>query len=235
MRILKNKNNLLPTQKAKRYERKWVYVGVNYLILFNALLRSNFFFSTQHPKRKVNSIYFDDLSYSSIRQNLDGVSEKVKYRIRWYDSKNVLNKPNFEIKSKKGFESYKKLFDLKELNNLSLLQYENLEYIKEFINNKFGFYKTLYPILTTHYDRDYFLSNNGLIRATLDYNLQSVSLENNRDLNLIKNYYSTITLELKYPINLDSYVRHNLKNISARLSKNSKFVNSALTTATNYS
>jgi len=34
-------------------------------------------------------------------------------------------------------------------------------------------------------------------------------------------------LEVKYPTNLDKYVRSNLKEITLRLSKNSKFINSA--------
>ena len=62
--------------REKRIERKWTYNNVNNLILYNALLRSNFFFSVHYPKRKINSLYFDDLNYSSINENLDGVSEK---------------------------------------------------------------------------------------------------------------------------------------------------------------
>ena len=69
--------------RVKRLERKWTYFNVNNLILYNALTRSNFFFSVQYPKRKINSLYFDDLNYSSINENLDGISEKKKYRIRW--------------------------------------------------------------------------------------------------------------------------------------------------------
>ena len=91
--------------------------------MYNALTRSNFFFSVQYPKRKINSLYFDDLNYSSINENLDGTSEKKKYRIRWYGPKNKLNNPIFEIKIKKNFENYKKLFNLKELDNLFVFKY----------------------------------------------------------------------------------------------------------------
>jgi len=94
-------------KKLKRYERKWVFNNVNVLFLINALFRSKFLFNFQYEKRKVNSIYFDDQNYSSIRENLDGVSEKTKYRIRWYGKKNIITKPSFEIKSKKGFETKK--------------------------------------------------------------------------------------------------------------------------------
>ena len=74
-----------------------------------------------------------------------------------------------------------------------------------------------------------------LVRATLDYNLQSVFVKENIDLNINRNYYSNTILEIKYDVNLDKYVRENLKNISSRLSRNSKFVNSALIPSSSYS
>ena len=45
-----------------------------------------------------------------------------------------------------------------------------------------------------------------------------------------KNLYkglNNVVLELKYDINLDEFVRTNLKNISLLLTKNSKYINSA--------
>ncbi len=101
--------------RTKRLERKWTHINVNNLILYNALLRSNFYFSVHHPKRKINSLYFDDLKYSSINENLDGISQKKKYRIRWYGLKNKLNNPVLEIKIRKNFEVYKRLFNLKKI------------------------------------------------------------------------------------------------------------------------
>ena len=46
--------------------------------------------------------------------------------------------------------------------------------------------------------------------------------------------FKEIILEIKYDTNLDIYVRNNLKHISSRLSKNSKFVNSATINAFTY-
>ena len=116
-----------------------------------------------------------------------------------------------------------------------IFKYKNLDFAKEFLNNKYRFNKIIYPVLTTHYDREYFISNNGLIRATLDYNLQSVFVKENNDLNINKNFYSSTIIEMKYDVNLDKYVRKSLKNISSRLSRNSKFVNSALIPSSSYS
>ena len=88
----------------------------------------------------------------------------------------------------------------------------------------------IHPVLTTNYDRQYFISNNNKVRATVDYNLQSIYLKNFSQMDMIKNFAYKCILEIKYPINIDNYVRKNLKNMTLRLSKNSKFINSAVET-----
>ncbi len=213
--------------KIKRFERKWLFRSNNYLAMINSLLRSKLFFRTQYPLRKVNSIYFDTQDYVSIRQNLDGVSNKKKIRIRWYGNKNIINKPIIEIKSKKGFETKKESISIKELDNLNLLNLDNLKTIQEILNFKLKQKKVIHPVLTTHYEREYFISLNGKIRATVDYNLKSIFLNNLSQIDIIKNFKNICILEFKYPTSLDKYVRKNLRDISLRLSKNSKFVNSA--------
>ncbi len=216
--------------KIDRFERKWIFRSNNYLALINCLIRSNLFFKTHYPKRRVNSIYFDTSNYVSIRQNLDGVSNKKKIRIRWYGIQKKLIKPVLEIKSKKGSETKKESFKINELNDLKFLNLKNLEIIKNIVNLKINSKKIIHPILTTNYDREYFISDNGKVRATVDYNLKSVYLKNLSQIDIVKNFSSACILEFKYPTKLDKYVRKNLKNISLRLSKNSKFVNSAFQT-----
>ncbi len=216
--------------KLNRFERKWVFRSKNYLSLINSLLRSDLFFTNQYPNRKVNSIYFDDLNFSSIRENLDGVSNKKKIRVRWYGKKNILIKPQLEIKSKKGAETTKKNYSMNELNNLKFTDYTNLEKINDLVNLKVKSKKIIKSLLSTHYEREYFVSNDSKIRATVDYNLQSIYLNNLSQLNIIKNFNKVCILELKYSIKLDKFVRQKLKNITLRLTKNSKFVNSAFET-----
>ena len=212
-------------KKIKRFERKWIFKSNNFLSLINALIRSNLFFRNQYPARKVNSVYFDTSKYSSIRQNLDGVSEKKKIRIRWYGNKDIITNPVIEIKSKKGFETKKESIKIKELHKVKLF---DLKKIKENLNTKLKSKKTVNPVLTTHYKREYFISLNGKIRATVDYNLQSIFLNNESQIDIVKNFNNICVLELKYPVSFDRFVRKYLKDITLRLSKNSKFVNSAI-------
>ena len=220
-----NKNNNL----LKRYERKWVFDSIDHNQLFILLNRSNFSFINQFSDRQVNSIYFDDENHTSIIQNIDGISEKKKYRLRWYGDFKIITNPTFEIKSKKGFEVSKKNFDLPKMSNLNLFDYNDIEKIELLINGNFNFKNKLFPILTTHYLRSYFISSNKLVRSTVDRNLKSLLLYENRNLNIIKEY-NDIILEVKYDLDLDEYVRNNLGNICSRFSKNSKFVNAATIT-----
>ncbi len=210
-----------------RYERKWVLKNSNPLILINSLIRSNLFFKTHYPARKVNSIYFDTKELTAIRQNLDGISEKKKIRVRWYGEKYLIRNPVIEIKNKKGFETKKMHIKIKNLEKKNFLRYENLVSIKDIINKKLKLKKIVYPILTTNYFREYFISANEKIRATVDYNLSSTYLRNFSQVNIEKNFNNICILELKYPTKFDDYVRNNLRDITLRLSKNSKFVNSA--------
>ena len=62
----------------------------------------------------------------------------------------------------------------------------------------------------------------------MDYNLKSIFLNNLSQIDIVKNFKNISILELKYSTGLDKYVRENLKDITLRLSKNSKFVNSAI-------
>lgn len=214
-------------KKIKRFERKWILYKRDPLQLVNSLIRSKLFFKTHFPPRKVNSIYFDTQNFSSIKENLDGISNKKKVRLRWYGKLDKLIDPIIEIKSKKGFETKKENIKISELDNLIFRSLKNLEIIQNKINERIKTKKTIYPILTTNYDREYYISYNDKIRATVDYNLKSRFLKNLTQMDIIKNFTKVCILELKYPIKSDQYVRSNLKHITLRLSKNSKFINSA--------
>lgn len=213
-------------KKINRFERKWILKDGDYIKLINSLLRSNFFFRFQYPSRKVNSLYFDNSKYSSIRENLDGVSHKKKIRLRWYGSPKKLIEPILEIKSKRGYETKKDSFKISKLNNFNYLNSKNLEIILDEINKVIKYKKKLFPILTTHYERQYLVSNQNKVRATVDYNLESIFLKNLSELQLKKKYLPECILEFKYSTKIDRLVRHKLNQMTLRLSKNSKFVSS---------
>ena len=164
--------------EEKRFERKWIFRSNNYLNLINSLIRSKLFFRHQYPKRKVNSIYFDDDNYTSVIQNLDGINEKTKLRLRWYGDKSIIKSPVFESKKKIGFIAKKKYLKIDELDNLDFPKILNLKKIQNDINKNYFNKKKIKPIISTHYEREYLISADSPIRATVDYKLESIHLKN---------------------------------------------------------
>ncbi len=209
-----------------RFERKWVFNN-NFLDVYNNLLKSKFLFRTNFPDRTVNSIYFDDFKNSCVSENLAGVNEKTKFRLRWYGKNNhILKNPKLEFKVKKNFMNYKIIKDLKILNNFDLRKTKNVNFITKTVNSIYKI-KTLIPVSTTHYDRSYFLSSNNLVRSTLDKQLKVSKFNNDFFIPIFKKF-NKIILELKYEKKYDEYVRKNINDISSRYSKNSKYIYSMM-------
>ena len=99
------------------------------------LFKSNFFFKKQYEDRNINSIYFDDFYLNSINENLDGISQRKKYRLRWYGNKNIIDKANLEIKHKKNFLNYKDIIPLKSIKILKINE-KNISYINKELKEK---------------------------------------------------------------------------------------------------
>lgn len=207
-----------------RFEKKWVFKKIDKETLFSNLITSKLFFREQFKERTVNSIYFDTLNFKSVIDNLSGVSDREKFRVRWYgDYLDLFKQPILENKIKKNFQGQKIYFKLDEFNNKKLDQ-NNLLNLTKKINDLVP-NKNLYPVSMTNYKRIYLISSNNEIRATLDYDLKYKKL-----CHYIENFFlkvEDIILELKYSTNLDSYLRNQISGIT-RISKNSKYINSLI-------
>ena len=74
--MIKNSSKII---SIDRFERKWTIGGdLDINAFFIAIYRSSFTFTESYRARSVNTIYFDDVDYSSIFENLDGVQSKKK-------------------------------------------------------------------------------------------------------------------------------------------------------------
>ena len=138
----------------------------NYIKLLNSKIRKTF------PDREINSLYYDTEEFNCAKDNLSGISNRRKYRVRWYDLN--YQEKFYEIKIKKnnlGFKigqkinmnnnSLDKIFSAKEL---LLNSKNNLKFLNSIKHNN------LKPILKTSYMRSYYVCEN--IRITYDQNLK---------------------------------------------------------------
>lgn len=158
-----------------RYERKFI-IQHNFLTPFLLDVFSSGF-TKAYSDRKVNNIYLDDYSFSSLNHNFDGLSKREKYRIRWYEDSFNLSKKTLEIKTKNEFLNTKTFFEAKPL------QLKCLDEINDFYlnfkkclfekndSNQLLFIKNKRPTLFNSYKRMYFENHIKGVRLTIDKEL----------------------------------------------------------------
>ena len=89
----------------QRLEKKFIFLpGDNKKI---EILKIEGFFKKIYNKRKVNSIYYDTIDLNCLWDNINGFSNRDKYRVRWYDDIN--DSEVFFEKKKKLTKQHKKL------------------------------------------------------------------------------------------------------------------------------
>jgi len=209
-------------ENFKRLEKKWIFKNINKETLIQNLISYNLYFRYHFQERFVNSIYFDSPSLKYAEDNLAGISNRDKVRLRWYgQNTEFLTNPVLERKVKKNFQGFKKLHTINNIDGMSIDEC-NLKKITKIVNQILS-KKNLIPITQVSYKRYYLISCDKKVRATLDEDLKYRKLKN-----FIQNFFvrsNDIILELKYSNNLDNYLRYTTGGIT-RVSKNSKYINS---------
>lgn len=159
-------------KKEFRYELKFPIHDSLKNIFFN-WKSSNINFKKQHEPRKVNNIYYDCFDNRSALGNIFGLSNKVKFRLRWYTMNEINSKCFIEFKIKNGRIGRKitiptnqkineiNINEIFKLNNL-MFNNQNKDEIVTFIGNKI-----LKPKIQITYLRNYYVFNNK-IRITYD-------------------------------------------------------------------
>ena len=87
-----------------RYERKFLISDLNHNEIRAIIKQHPAMFHQVFYKRNVNNIYFDTADFSSYIDNVEGVTNRQKVRIRWHgDLFGVIKNPELEVKYKKAF------------------------------------------------------------------------------------------------------------------------------------
>lgn len=214
-----------------RYERKYIVPKTMTLHELVAIVKRNpAFFREVFYERQVNNIYFDTNGYKFYFDNVDGVADRQKVRIRWYaDTLGTIQSPKLEIKIKNGLVGDKWTFDLNSFTLDSAITAKGLQNL--FADSKlprpiFEMVRTLNPTLVNSYTRRYFISADQRFRITLDYEVFY------RNIRSRMNNFSKIpqadrhnVVELKYNLDNDRLANSISNQFPFRLSKNSKYVN----------
>ena len=218
-----------PVLNNYRFEKKFIIPerlthSIEEVVKSNSALMRIFF-----PPRFINNIYFDNSRFKFFFENIDGVSERMKTRIRWYGNlKGKIKKPVLEFKQKHGLTGSKTSidlpsFDLKDIYRpgflSSLFQKANLDMRKKVLM------LSLTPSLINRYQRRYFLSFDQKFRVTLDHHLKYYPVSSPEQLSScgLKDSLSMI-MELKYSPIYQLESNNITQEFPFRVIKNSKYV-----------
>lgn len=200
-----------------RYERKYRIENQHYLQVYQEIMGISGAFHTAYPDRWVNSIYLDNINYSALRENLSGVSNRSKYRMRWYGKDyTMISNPILEQKVKANLLGYKNLKNLSStrLNPANIREKLNIDFLKNL---------NIEPVVMVRYLRTYLESIDRRVRITIDRNLQYRGI-NNFHIDPFEIRDEAIILEVKYDKDIEGEIDDILQAIKYRLTKNSKFV-----------
>lgn len=209
-----------------RYERKFLVPEIYYNEILSSLYNLNYF--VKYESRLINNIYFDNYNFSSLTENIEGLSQRKKYRIRWYGETFKNSNKSIEIKIKNEFVNSKKSYTFQnlKLNSLEEIKpfYNNLKKIifKSDNKNLYNCVDSRVPTLFNKYNRMYFVDHTQKTRVTVDKNLNYFS-----PITGLKVNEKSIIIEAKY--DKESQFINNFKYLS--FTRYSKYVKGLLQTS----
>mgnify|MGYP001134906002 CR=1 FL=1 len=213
-----------------RYERKFVANISNKAQIGQIIRSSPVAFSISYPARQVNNIYFDTPGHDCYFDNLFGVSDRWKARIRWYgEIGNSIQTPVLELKIKHGHLGTKKSWKLSPIlfgatgNDKQVIKKALIDSnLPKDVENRLI---SMQPVLLNNYQRDYFVSADKRFRLTLDTKLEYRDFGLNRA--AVEHTFKEsekVVLELKYDQDHDPEAGQITTKFPFRLNKNSKYV-----------
>ena len=212
-----------------RFERKFIIPerlthSIEEVIKSNSALMRKIYYP-----RFINNIYFDNPKFQFFFENIDGVCERMKMRIRWYGNlKGRIKKPVLELKQKNGLTGTKSFFTIPSFNINDIYHPGFLSSL--FLKSNLDFGKknlmlSLKPTLINRYQRKYFLSFDQKFRLTIDDHLEYFTVSSPEQLSSwgLKDSLSMI-MELKYSPIYQPESANITQEFPFRVIKNSKYV-----------
>lgn len=178
-------------------------------------------FKKAFPDRWVNNIYYDTPNFVTCQENLDGISERKKFRLRWYGDQAPIQSPKFEIKIKSNMVGRKETIDMRK--NFSLRD------LPERLQAHPSIPDAIRPVIQNRYLRSYYLNMKGDFRITIDREFQHGMVTG--DLTNPQAWlrpFPYIIMEVKF--DMSAVERHGevTRYIPYRQTKHSKYVSAVL-------
>jgi len=220
-----------------RFETKYRIHPLEYLAIRNALpayMKADLYTHAKPSKKYiVRSLYFDTRDYRMYTEKIDGVCDRMKFRIRTYDT-NPVGKPDVkvEIKVRKGngMEKYSCFVSYDDYQGfMTDRRWLSLEdpVLAEFTRHIHKW--DLKPKTLVQYDREGFLSRfQDKVRLTFDHRIISAPAEELFPQNIYwrRHYMSQIVMEIKHQNNIPVWLHNLIQSYQMKVVPNSKYANS---------
>jgi len=207
-----------------RYERKFFIRDLSLEKVIKIIKLHPAVFSEIYPPRVINNIYYDSFNYNNYTQNMNGVQNRNKVRIRWYGSSSgLISHPNLEIKIRHGLLGSKTRYSIEPFN----IDYPLIDLKSNVPSDELSRFDliSLEQKLFNCYYRYYYLSSDKKFRVTIDCNQFFRKIQFNKINSHKYSDNNSIIVELKYDKCYDSIVNNISSLFPFPLTKSSKYVN----------
>lgn len=216
----------------ERHEIKFAAYETEYSTLRHWLLMHPSGFRSPYPERQVNNIYFDTWDYRAYAENLAGVSERSKLRYRWYGDSPGPAPGQLEVKQKRNHFGWKLRFKISDTIWEPGYSWQDIRAgLKAALplDAQLWLAQNPLPVMLNRYRREYFVTANGLIRATIDTDQRAYDQrrwpEPNFEIAAIMQ--STLVMEFKFARKDRQQAAALLGTIPVRIGRHSKYMNAA--------
>jgi hypothetical protein len=177
----------------------------------------------------VHSVYFDDFRLSSCKANLEGIGHRQKLRVRWYDTRLPRNECYIEIKWRESLVTGKHRLRLRCDNDLGEMTYREIyDLLCGVMPEKYLPTLLMYcePTLLVQYRREHFVSPDGRMRVTLDYDMVYYDQTGKQRISTCfgKHHQGFAVLEGKIPVDCENKLRSFIYPFAGRFLGCSKYV-----------
>ena len=183
-----------------RFERKFI-VSESLRGDLRSFLSINSF-KKEYPSREITSIYYDSDKFEKFHESEEGIQNRIKIRLRFYNREIEKIKLEKKIKSSEiGTKEYINLDNFKKdflYLDLTDHKYKKVIKIPKTIENIYT------PVLIVKYLRDYYANQDKSIRITYDYKLVFSNIYNRKSQKIIPFYIpgTFSVIEIKYGNNI---------------------------------
>jgi len=216
-------------KRPYRYERKFIVERMEPAQVCALIKLHPSLFREPYPARFINNIYLDTPEMDYYYENISGVKNRRKARIRWYgDLFGLISRPTLEFKVKDGVVGTKVSYPLPSFTldpTFTSRDYAHLVLNAAIPPEVSYSLRDHAPVLVNRYYRWYYATVDGRFRVTVDtaldyYNIRSL---HNPFLYRHRNHTHFI-VELKYDPEFDPDANRVAHHFPFSLTKNSKYV-----------